>query len=47
LVPQNKVLESGFLWMGSPIRKIRALTNEELGFLAYSAKIYAFVKIQY
>lgn len=30
LVPPGKVLESGFLYMGSPARAVRKLTNEEL-----------------
>ncbi|MGM0506613.1 MAG: gamma carbonic anhydrase family protein [Bacteroidota bacterium] len=30
LVPPGKVLESGFLYMGSPARAVRKLTDEEL-----------------
>ena len=40
LVPEGKVLESGHLYMGSPAKKIRALTEKELGHFMYSAKHY-------
>lgn len=30
LVPEGKVLESGFLYFGSPVKKIRPLTQEEI-----------------
>lgn len=40
LVPPNKVLESGYLWLGSPVKKVRALTDKEKDFLHYSAKHY-------
>ena len=40
LVPPRKVLESGFMYMGSPVKKIRALTYEEREFLKYSANHY-------
>lgn len=40
LVPPNKQLESGYLWLGSPVKKARALTDKERSFLAYSAKHY-------
>jgi len=41
VVPPKKVLESGFLWLGAPARKVRALTDEELEYLGYSATYYA------
>jgi carbonic anhydrase/acetyltransferase-like protein (isoleucine patch superfamily) len=41
VVPPKKVLESGFLWLGAPARKVRALTDEELEYLGYSAMYYA------
>lgn len=41
LVSQGKVLESGYLWLGSPAKKIRPLTQEEKNFLKYSAEHYA------
>ena len=40
LVPPGKILEGGCLWVGSPARKIRELTPEELDFLRYSATHY-------
>lgn len=47
LVPPGKLLESGFLYMGSPAKKIRALTNKELEQLEYSAAHYARLKGKY
>ena len=41
VVPPHKVLESGFLWLGAPARKVRELTEEELEYLGYSATYYA------
>lgn len=40
LVPPNKVLESGYLWLGNPAKKVRTLTDEELEYLRYSAAHY-------
>ena len=40
LVPPGKILEGECLWVGSPARKIRELTPEELDFLRYSAAHY-------
>ncbi len=44
LVPPNKVLEGGFMWLGSPVKKVRKLTEKEKEFLAYSAKQYVKLK---
>jgi carbonic anhydrase/acetyltransferase-like protein (isoleucine patch superfamily) len=41
LVPGGKRLDSGYLWIGSPVRRARALTEQELAQLAYSAEHYA------
>lgn len=41
LVPQGKVLESGYLYIGQPVRRVRKLTDKELTFLEYSAQHYA------
>lgn len=40
LVPPQKVLESGFLYVGSPVKRVRGLTEQELEYLAYSARHY-------
>lgn len=44
LVTPNKHLESGYLWMGSPIRKVRKLTDEEIDSIEYSAINYVKLK---
>ena len=44
LVTSGKELEGGYLWMGRPAKKIRALTSEEIEYLAYSANHYVKVK---
>lgn len=40
LVPPGKHLESGFLWLGNPVKKIRPISNEELEFIDYSTRYY-------
>jgi len=47
LVTPGKQLESGFLYMGTPARKIRQLTDEEKGWLEYSATHYVNLKNRY
>ena len=47
LVPEGKVLESGYLYVGSPVKKIRALTMEEIAFFMISANGYIQLKNQY
>lgn len=47
LVPEGKVLESGFLYMGSPAKKVRALTEKEIAHFMYSAKNYIKLKNAY
>jgi carbonic anhydrase/acetyltransferase-like protein (isoleucine patch superfamily) len=44
LVPSGKTLESGYLYMGSPCKKIRPLKDAELEFLKYSATHYVNTK---
>lgn len=44
LVPPGKELEGGSLWVGSPARRVRALTDRELESLDYSALHYAKLK---
>lgn len=41
LVPAGAELESGRLYVGSPVKEKRELTDEELRFLRYSAEHYA------
>lgn len=40
LVPMGKRLESGYLYVGSPVKQIRPLKDSEKAFLSYSAKQY-------
>ncbi len=40
LVPPRKRLESGYLYVGQPVQKVRPLTEKELAFLSYSAQHY-------
>ena len=47
LITPNKHLESGYLWMGSPARKIRKLTDNEIESIEYSAKNYSALKDQH
>ena len=42
--PPGRELEGGFLWVGSPARKTRALRPEEKDFLDYSAEHYVELK---
>jgi carbonic anhydrase/acetyltransferase-like protein (isoleucine patch superfamily) len=46
-VPEGKVLESGFLYLGSPAKKVRALTSGEIAHFMYSANHYIKLKNQY
>ena len=47
LVPPGKKLESGFLYVGRPVEKVRALTEAEIAYLRYSAEHYVRVKNNY
>ncbi len=47
LVAQGKTLETGCLYMGSPARKIRELTQTEKDYFIYSAKHYVKLKNVY
>jgi len=47
LVPPGKVLESGWLYVGSPAKKARPLTEKEMAFLPYSAHNYVKVSENY
>lgn len=47
LVPEGKVLESGYLYLGRPAKKIRRLSDAEIEHFLYSANHYIKLKNQY
>jgi carbonic anhydrase/acetyltransferase-like protein (isoleucine patch superfamily) len=47
LVPEGKVLESGYLYVGRPAKQVRALTSEEITHLKQSAAMYVKLKQAY
>ncbi|MGH8552041.1 MAG: gamma carbonic anhydrase family protein, partial [Methylococcales bacterium] len=47
LVAPGKRLESGSLYLGCPVKRLRALTADELEMLEYSADHYVQLKNQY
>ena len=47
LVSQGKTLESGMLYLGRPAKAVRALTEEEVKYLRYSAEHYMRLKDDY
>ena len=47
VVPLNKRLESGGLYLGSPARRVRDLTPAEIEFFTYSAAQYVQLKNEY
>lgn len=47
LVPPNRTLQSGYLYLGSPVRQIRPITAQEKKLLHYSADIYVQLKNDY
>lgn len=44
LVPPGKTLESGYLYLGSPAKQMRPLTDKERTFFRYSAQNYVKLK---
>jgi carbonic anhydrase/acetyltransferase-like protein (isoleucine patch superfamily) len=44
LVSPGKELEGGYLWLGSPAKRVRELTDKEKAFLEYSAAHYVDLK---
>lgn len=40
LVPEGKTLQSGYLYLGRPVKPLRPLTEEELAYFNYSAEHY-------
>ncbi|QCU91075.1 gamma carbonic anhydrase family protein [Thiomicrorhabdus sediminis] len=47
LVPPGKVLQSGYLYVGSPVKQARPLSEKELAFFRYSAEHYIKLKNEY
>lgn len=47
LVPPNKILSSGYLYVGNPVKKIRPLKESESAFLKQSAINYVELKNDY
>ena len=47
LVPPGKVLQSGYLYVGSPVKQARPLTPAEIAFLPESADNYVRLKNEY
>ena len=47
LVPTGKQLEGGYLYVGSPAKKVRALNEKEFEFLKFSAVHYTHLKDQH
>lgn len=47
LVPPGKRLESGFMYMGSPVKQVRPLKDSERQFFTYSANNYVKLKNNY
>ncbi len=47
MVTPGKLLESGFLYLGSPAQKARPLTDREISSLAYTADYYVSLKNRY
>lgn len=44
LVPPGKVLQSGYLYVGSPVKQARPLSDKERAFFTYSAANYVKLK---
>ena len=47
LVAEGKELEGGYLWLGRPAKRVRALTAEEMAWFSYSARHYVSLKNDY
>ncbi len=47
LVPEGKILESGYLYLGRPAKRIRPLSEDEIVHFMYSANHYITLKNQY
>ena len=47
LVPPNKVLASGYLYLGNPVVQKRPLSEREIEFLSYVSEHYVLMKESY
>lgn len=47
LVPPGKVLDSGYLYVGSPVKRARRINEKEERFLSYSPQNYVRLKNKY
>lgn len=47
LVTEGQELEGGYLWMGRPARRVRAITDEERKWFSYVARHYVALKNDY
>lgn len=47
LVPEGRTLESGYLYLGAPAKRIRPLTDQERAHFMYSAQHYIRLKNNY
>ncbi len=47
VVPPNKHLKSGYLYVGNPVKQTRLLSDSEKGFLKTSAENYVILKQEY
>jgi len=47
VIPPGKILESGYLYVGSPVKRMRPLTDKEQEFLPYTAQNYVKLKEQH
>jgi carbonic anhydrase/acetyltransferase-like protein (isoleucine patch superfamily) len=47
LVPPGKELKTAGLYVGSPVKRVRGLTEKEIAFLTYSAAHYVKIKDEY
>lgn len=47
LVPPGKVLESGYMYIGSPVKKVRPITDNERKIIKENAEHYVKVKNRY
>ena len=47
LVTEGKELEGGYLWLGTPVKRVRPLSDDERNWFRYSANHYVKLKDEY